>query len=213
MPPRELKRDALGTIRLVDDHAATTIERDTRTARRGLRWLARRLAAREASALLALRALPFGVPQLIEFDGRVLRRSALPGEPLFARAPPSRDFFVRALRLVRALHRAGVTHNDLAKEANWLRAPGDLPGLVDFQLAVRSRRRGFWFRYLAHEDLRHLLKHKRTYVPGSLTARQRRILATRPWPTQLWRVWWKPAYHALTRGVLGWRNRVGPTER
>ena len=213
MPPRELKRDALGTIRLVDDHAATTIERDTRTARRGLRWLARRLAAREASALLALRALPFGVPQLIEFDGRVLRRSALPGEPLFARAPPSRDFFVRALRLVLALHRAGVTHNDLAKEANWLRAPGDLPGLVDFQLAVRSRRRGFWFRYLAHEDLRHLLKHKRTYVPGSLTARQRRILATRPWPTQLWRVWWKPAYHALTRGVLGWRNRVGPTER
>jgi len=213
MPPRELKRDALGTIRLVDDDAATTIERDTRTARRGLRWLARRLAAREASALLALRALPFGVPQLIEFDGRVLRRSALPGEPLFARAPPSRDFFVRALRLVRALHRAGVTHNDLAKEANWLRAPGDLPGLVDFQLAVRSRRRGFWFRYLAHEDLRHLLKHKRTYVPGSLTARQRRILATRPWPTQLWRVWWKPAYHALTRGVLGWRNRVGPTER
>ena len=213
MPPRELKRDALGTIRLVDDHAATTIERDTRTARRGLRWLARRLAAREASALLALRTLPFGVPQLIEFDGRVLRRSALPGEPLFARAPPSRDFFVRALRLVRALHRAGVTHNDLAKEANWLRAPGDLPGLVDFQLAVRSRRRGFWFRYLAHEDLRHLLKHKRTYVPGSLTARQRRILATRPWPTQLWRVWWKPAYHALTRGVLGWRNRVGPTER
>ena len=213
MPPRELKRDALGTIRLVDDDAATTIERDTRTARRGLRWLARRLAAREASALLALRTLPFGVPQLIEFDGRVLRRSALPGEPLFARAPPSRDFFVRALRLVRALHRAGVTHNDLAKEANWLRAPGDLPGLVDFQLAVRSRRRGFWFRYLAHEDLRHLLKHKRTYVPGSLTARQRRILATRPWPTQLWRVWWKPAYHALTRGVLGWRNRVGPTER
>ena len=213
MPPRELKHDALGTIRLLDDGTTPTIARDTRTARRGLRWLARRLAAREASALLALRALPFGVPQLIEFDGRVLRRSALPGEPLFARAPPSRDFFVRALRLVRALHRAGVTHNDLAKEANWLRAPGDLPGLVDFQLAVRSRRRGFWFRYLAHEDLRHLLKHKRTYVPGSLTARQRRILATRPWPTQLWRVWWKPAYHALTRGVLGWRNRVGPTER
>jgi hypothetical protein len=143
----------------------------------------------------------------------VLRRSALPGEPLFARAPPSRDFFVRALRLVRALHRAGVTHNDLAKEANWLCAPGDEPGLVDFQLAVRSRRRGFWFRYLAHEDLRHLLKHKRTYVPDSLTARQRRMLAARPWPTQLWRTGWKPAYHALTRGVLGWRNRAGPTER
>jgi len=213
MPPRELKHDALGTVRLVDDGASTAIERDTRTARRGLRWLARRLAAREAAALLALRALPVGVPQLIEFDGRVLRRSTLPGEPLFASSAPSREFFVRALRLVRALHRAGVAHNDLAKEANWLRAAGDVPGLVDFQLAVRSQRRGFWFRYLAHEDLRHLLKHKRTYLPESLTARQRRMLATRPWPTRLWRAWWKPAYHALTRGMLGWRDRTGPTER
>jgi RIO-like serine/threonine protein kinase len=213
MPPRELKHDALGTIRLVDDGAATAIERDTRTARRGLRWLARRLAAREAAALVALRALPAGVPRLIEFDGRVLRRSALPGEPLFAGSPPARDFFVSALRLVRALHRAGVTHNDLAKEANWLRAPGDTPGLVDFQLSVRSRSRGFWFRYLAHEDLRHLLKHKHTYLPDRLTARQRRMLATRPWPARLWRAWWKPVYHSFTRRVLGWRDRVGPTER
>ena len=213
MPPRELKHDSLGTIRLVDDGATTAIERDTRTARRGLRWLARRLAAREAGALLALRALPVGVPQLIAFDGSVLRRTALPGEPLFAGSPPSREFFLRALRLVRALHRAGVTHNDLAKEANWLRAAGDTPGLVDFQLAVRSRRRGFWFRYLAHEDLRHLLKHKLTYVPDALTARQRRMLATRPWPTRLWQAAWKPVYHTLTRRVLGWRDRVGPIER
>ncbi len=213
MLPRELKHDALGTVRLVDDGATTAIERDTRTARRGLRWLARRLAAREAAALLALRTLRVGVPHLIDFDGSVLRRSALPGETLFAGTPPSRDFFVRALRLVRSLHRVGVTHNDLAKEANWLRAAGDVPGLVDFQLAVRSRGRGFWFRYLAHEDLRHLLKHKQTYLPGELTARQRRMLATRPWPTRLWRAWWKPAYHALTRRVLGWRDRVGPVER
>ena len=101
---------------------------------------------------------------------------------------------------------------DLAKEANWL-AFGDVPGLVDFQLAVRSRRRGLWFRYLAHEDLRHLLKHKRTYLPGSLTARQRRMLATPPWPTLLWQSGWKPVYRAFTRHVLGWRDRVGPIER
>ncbi|MEO8465425.1 MAG: serine/threonine protein kinase [Gammaproteobacteria bacterium] len=204
MPPRELKHD---------DGAITAIERDTRTARLGMRWLARWLAAREASALLALRTVSIDVPRLIAFDGHVLRRSALPGEPLFAGPPPSRDFFVRALRLVGALHHAGVTHNDVAKEANWLRAARDVPGLVDFQLAVRSRKRGFWFRYLAHEDLRHLLKHKRTYLPGSLTARQRRLLATRLWPTRLWRMGWKPAYHALTRGVLGWRDRTGPIER
>ena len=212
MPPRELKHDALGTTRIVGDGVTATIERDTRTARRGLRWLARRLAAREAAALLALETVPAGVPRLIGFDGYVLRRSALPGQPLFAGQTPSRDFFVRALRLVRVLHGAGVVHNDLAKEANWL-AFGDMPGLVDFQLAVRSRHRGLWFRYLAHEDLRHLLKHKRTYLPGNLTARQRRMLATPPWPTVLWRGGWKPAYRAFTRHVLGWRDRMGPIER
>lgn len=213
MPSRELKHDALGTIRLVDDGVTAAIERDTRTARRGVRWLARLLAAREANALLALRSVAAGVPRLIGFDGRVLRRSALPGEPLFAGSTPSPAFFVRALRLVRTLHRAGVAHNDLAKEANWLRAAGDVPGLVDFQLAVRSRRRGLWFRYLAHEDLRHLLKHKRTYLPDRLSARQRRMLAAPPWPTLLWRSWWKPVYQALTRRVLGWRDRAGPIER
>jgi RIO-like serine/threonine protein kinase len=212
MPPRDLKRDALGTVRLVDDGTHFTIERDTRTARRGLRWLARRLAAREAAALLALRDVAH-VPELIAFDGRVLRRGALPGEPLFAGPPPSRTFFVNALQLVRALHRAGVTHNDLAKEANWLNGTDGVAGLVDFQLAVRSHTRGFWFRYLAHEDLRHLLKHKQTYLADKLTARQRRMLATRPWPTYVWRVWWKPAYRALTRGLLGWHERTGPIER
>ncbi|HVY65203.1 MAG TPA: serine/threonine protein kinase [Gammaproteobacteria bacterium] len=213
MPPRELKRDALGSIRLLDDGPAPVIERDTRAARFGLAWLARRLAAREAAALLALQAVPLGVPRLVAFDGRVLRRSALPGEPLSAGAQPSREFFVRALRLVRAMHRAGVTHNDLAKEANWLRSPGDVPGLVDFQLAVRSHRRGTWFRYLAHEDLRHLLKHKRTYRPDDLTARQRRMLASLPWPTRWWRRAWKPAYVAVTRRALGWPERTGPRER
>jgi hypothetical protein len=210
----ELKRDALGAVRLVDDGGGTpTIERDTRAARRGLRWLARRLAAREADALLALRGRVPRVPELVSFDGQVLRRSFLAGDPLFVGPPPSPVFFARALRLVRALHGAGMTHNDLAKEANWLRAPGDVPGLLDFQLAIRSRRRGRWFRYLAHEDLRHLLKHKQTYLPERLTGRQRRLLETPPWPTRLWRAWWKPAYRAFTRRMLGWEERVGPAER
>jgi RIO-like serine/threonine protein kinase len=213
MATQELKRDALGTVRLVDDGETAIIERDTRDARRGLRWLARRLAAREAAALRTLRSVAPGLPELLAFDGHVLRRSFVAGDPLFVGPPPSRDYFVRALRIVRALHRAGVTHNDLAKEANWLCARGDVPGLVDFQLALRSRRRGTWFRYLAYEDLRHLLKHKQTYRPERLTARQRRMLAVPPWPTRLWRVWWKPAYRAITRRVLGWDERLGPTER
>ena len=100
---------------------ATTsfVERDTRTAHARVRWLARRLAAREAAALAAL-AGEAHVPRLLEFDGAVVRRSYLPGVPLYEAPPRSRAYFVHALRVLRRLHRAGVAHNDLAKEANWL---------------------------------------------------------------------------------------------
>jgi hypothetical protein len=210
----QLKHDALGTVRLIDDGRASGpwIERDTRSARGGLGWLARYLARREAAVLTALEGTN-GVPRLLAFDGRVLRRSHLPGAPPYAAAPPSPLYFSRSLRLLRALHRAGVAHNDLAKEANWLCGPGDVPGIVDFQVAVQSRRRGKWFRCLAYEDLRHLLKHKRTYQPQRLTVRQRAMLATPVLATRLWRALWKPAYRVLTRRVLGWPERSGPLER
>ena len=74
------------------------------------------------------------------------------------------------------MHRAGIVHNDTAKEPNWLVRPDGSPALVDFQLAMHFTGRGRLFRMLAREDLRHLLKHKRTYLPGELTARQRRII-------------------------------------
>ena len=212
MTDLQLKHDALGTIRLVDAGDTLLIERDTRTARRGLGWLARHLAAREAAVLRVLHGTA-GIPQLQAFDGRVLRRSHLPGAPLFAATRPSPVYFSRALRLLRTLHRAGIAHNDLAKEANWLCGPGDVPGIVDFQVATLARRRGHWFRYLAYEDLRHLLKHKRTYQAERLTARQRAMLATPTFATRAWRALWKPAYRVLTRRMLGWPERTGPVER
>jgi hypothetical protein len=213
MTTRDLKHDALGTIRLVDDGGTLLVERDTRTAQLGARWLARRLAAREARMLAHLAHLP-GVPRLLGFDGTLLRRSYLPGAPLYAAAPPlTPRYFARALRLLRALHRNGVAHNDLAKEANWLCATGDAASIVDFQVAFRSRRRGLWFRALAFEDLRHLLKHKRTYHPEKLTPRQRALLAAPRWPSRVWRRLWKPLYRGFTRGILGWRDRDGPIER
>jgi hypothetical protein len=213
MITRDLKHDALGTIRLVDEGGTLLVERDTRTAHFGVRWLARRLAAREARTLAHLADLP-GVPRLLGFDGALLRRSYLPGAPLYAAAPPlSPRYFARALRLLRGLHRNGIAHNDLAKEANWLCAGGDAASIVDFQVALRSRRRGLWFRALAFEDLRHLLKHKRTYHPERLTQRQRALLAAPAWPSRLWRRLWKPLYRGFTRGVLGWRDRNGPIER
>ena len=212
MMTEKLKHDALGTTRLVNTGDGSFVERDTRTAHAALRWLARRLAAREAAALATL-AGEARVPRLLAFDGQVVRRSYLPGLPLHEAAPRSRAYFVDALRVLRRLHRAGIAHNDLAKEANWLVASGEACAIVDFQLATRAGARTARFRRRAYEDLRHLLKHKRTYQPQCLTARQLRVLARPTWAARLWRTLVKPPYHFVTRVVLGWPERAGPLER
>ena len=212
MMTQNLKHDALGTTRLVDTGDESFVERDTRTAYATLRWLARLLAAREAAALAAL-AGETGVPRLLGFDGSVVRRSFVPGRPLYEAPPRSRAYFVDALRVLRRLHRAGVAHNDLAKEANWLVTSGEACAIVDFQLATRARVRTARFRRRAYEDLRHLLKHKRTYQPQGLTARQHRLLSRPTWGTRLWRALVKPPYRFVTRIVLGWPEREGPLER
>lgn len=212
MTTQNLKHDSLGTTRLVEGGAAPCVERDTRTAHVLVRWLARLLAAREAAALRALAGQPH-VPQLLAFDGAVVRRSYLPGVPLYEAPPRSRAYFVHALRVLRRLHRAGVAHNDLAKEANWLVARDGTCAIIDFQLAMRSRARTARFRRRAYEDLRHLLKHKRTYQPLALTARQRRVLDRPTIATHLWRTLVKPVYRFITRGLLRLPERHGPLER
>jgi serine/threonine protein kinase len=123
-------------------------------------------------------------------------------------APPRRE-----RRGLRRLHRAGVVHNDLAKEPNWLVDDAGRPALVDFQLASVSRRRGPLFRLLAREDLRHFLKHKRTYLPEALTARERRILATPAWTSRIWMASGKRLYLLVTRRWLGWADREGAGDR
>jgi len=212
MTTHNLKHDALGTTRLVKAGDVSVVERDTRTARGAVRWLARRLAAREAAALAAL-AEEDSVPRLLAFDGQVVRRSYLPGVPLYEAPPRSQAYFVDALRVLRRLHRAGIAHNDLAKEANWLVTNGGACAIVDFQLATLATTRTARFRRRAYEDLRHLLKHKRTYQPQRLTARQLRVLARPTCAARLWRALVKPPYLFVTRVVLGWQERAGPVER
>jgi RIO-like serine/threonine protein kinase len=212
MSTEQLKHDALGTTRLVRRDGAAVVERDTRTARCGVGWLARRLAAHEAAVLRALLGAE-QLPQLLDFDGAVVRRTYLPGTPLHRSPQPSREYFADALRVLRALHRAGVAHNDLAKEANWLVMPDGGAAIIDFQLALHSPKRTARFRRRAYEDLRHLLKHKHTYQPQHLTSRQRRLLATPTFGTRAWRALVKPLYRLVTRGLLRWPERSGANER
>lgn len=207
-----LKRDAFGAVRLDADCEPPRVVRDSGAARFGLRWLARALARREAAALAALAGIP-GVPRLLGQDAGKLERSFLGGRAMHRGPPPTRAFFRNAFRLLRRLHRAGIAHNDLAKEANWICMVDDGCGIVDFQLALQSPGRGRLFRLLAREDLRHLLKHKEHYLPSLLTTREREILATPSCAARFWRTCVKPPYLVLTRRVLGWPERTSAEER
>lgn len=211
---RILKRDLFGTVSRVsrlgdpDDY----VERDTSSARWWARPVARWLAAREARALQRLESIP-GIPALLIWNGRVLRRSWIDGQPMQRARPVDPAYFREALRLLRRVHAAGVLHNDLAKEPNWLVTPAGRPALVDFQLSAQPRFRGRLFKARAHDDLRHLLKHKRSYCADRLTVRQRRVLARPSLLSAGWARSGKPVYRFVTRRLLGWSDREGAGDR
>jgi hypothetical protein len=173
------------------------------------RPLARHLFQRERRALALAGPLGVGPPLLFAND-QALVRGFIDGVALHvARPTGDRGYFVSAKSALHRLHRAGVTHNDLAKEQNWLRGSDGRAYLTDFQLAFVFRRRGKVFRIAAYEDLRHLLKHKRTYVAEALTPSERRILARKSLPTRIWMATGKRLYRLITRGLFGFTDREG----
>ena len=175
------------------------------------RLLAQELFRRERRALAIVG--PLGVAPPLLFAGRrALVRGWIDGVPLHI-AKPYGDaaYFRSAKAALRALHRAGIAHNDLAKEQNWLYARDGEHGrayLTDFQLAATFRRRSALFRLARYEDLRHLLKHKRRYAPDALTAAERRVLGRKSFITRAWMATGKKIYYAMTRG-LNFTDREG----
>jgi hypothetical protein len=174
-------------------------------------WWSRPLAAalfrREQRALAIAGTLGIAPPLL--FSGRhVLVRGWIDGVSLHI-AKPLGDvaYFRSAKAALRVLHHAGISHNDLAKEQNWLYCNGQAY-LTDFQLAARFNRRNPLFRIARYEDLRHLLKHKRRYTPEALTPTERRVLARKSLINRAWMATGKKVYYAITRG-LNFTDREG----
>src|SRR5438445_10157202 len=171
--------------------------------------LARHLFARERKALTLAKGLDVG-PELLWGGQRALVRGFIDGVALhLARPHGDVAYFRSAKAALRRLHRAGICHNDLAKEQNWLRGADGRAYLTDFQLAVCFRRRGWLFRIAAYEDLRHLLKHKRSYAPEALTPAERRVLARKSLLTRAWMATGKRVYYWVTRGIVGFADREG----
>ncbi len=180
-------------------------------------WWSRPLAVhlfnRERRALAIVTGLGVAPPLLYADDKRLVR-GYIPGSALkIARPFGDLAYFRSARAALRAVHRLRITHNDLAKEQNWLRSPDGRGYLLDFQLASAFSHRNRLFRILAYEDLRHFLKHKRRYVPDALTAMEKRVLARKSLPTRIWMATGKKFYILVTRGLLGFIDSEGGGKR
>src|SRR6516165_3818471 len=212
-----LKRDVFSTVergRFRDE----TDERDAVLRRLDqVPWwsfvLAQHLFARERKALTLAKGLNVG-PELLWAGRRALMRGFIDGVALHL-AKPYGDvaYFQSAKAALRRLHRAGICHNDLAKEQNWLVGRDGRAYLTDFQLAACFNRRTRLFRIAAYEDLRHLLKHKRSYAPHALTPREKKILARKSVFANLWLATGKKVYRAITRGLFNFTDREGGGRR
>src|SRR5882762_3054879 len=174
---------------------------------------ARHLFARERRALALARDLDVG-PKLLWAGRQALVRGFINGVALHL-AKPHGDaaYFRSAKAALRRMHRAGICHNDLAKEQNWLRGSDGRAYVTDFQLADCFKTRGRLFRIADYEDLSHLLKHKRSYAPEALTPKERKILARNSLVAGIWLATCKKVYRAITRGLFNFTDREGGGRR
>jgi len=174
---------------------------------------ARHLFGRERRALTLARGLNVG-PELLWAGRQALVRGFIDGVALqMAKPVGDTGYFRSAKEALRRLHRAGICHNDLAKEQNWLRGSDGRAYLTDFQLAACFKTRSRLFRIAAYEDLRHLLKHKRSYAPEALTPKERKILARKSLVASIWLMTGKKVYRAITRGLFNFTDREGGGRR
>ena len=159
-----------------------------------MRWLGRRLAAREASFMDRLAGIT-GIPVSlgpVSCGGRVLRnavsRQWIAGHALAAGELVDSRFFPEFRGLLAAVHARGVAHVDLHKRENILVDSRGRPHLIDFQISFavpRGRLPAFLLggllRVLQRCDDYHLLKHELKHRPEDCGVTVRELARLRPW--------------------------------
>lgn len=187
-----LKADSFGRVELIENHRLRQVRRVACGGKiPGSALAARILARREQIILQHLAHVP-ALPRALGVDRDCnFHRSYIEGAPLYDAGALDGAYFDQLFELLQAIHDSGVTHNDLAKEANILVTPQARPALVDFQIAARFpprcgplRRR--LFAMLRREDHRHLLKHKRVHRPDLLTSIELQALERKSLPVRVW---------------------------
>ncbi len=94
------------------------------------------LARKEIRGLAAVQGIK-GCPILIRSDKTGLLHNWTRGTPLHLSRPSDPAWYRDARRLLREMHRAGVTHNDIAKPQNWLMTPCEHRVLAQKALPTR----------------------------------------------------------------------------
>ncbi len=214
-PDTVLKRDEFSetvTGAFADDPGVKLVLRRLDQVPRWARPIAQFLARREVRGLQAVQGIA-GVPVLVQANRAGILRLWSAGTPLNLARPDTAVWYRDARRLLRDMRRRGVTHNDIAKPQNWLMTPDGGAAVIDFQLASVHRRRGLLFRLMAREDLRHLLKQKQRYAPHLLTASERRMVARKSLPAQVWMATGKRLYNFVTRRLMNWSDSEGAENR
>jgi len=177
---RTVKHDFWAATAFYRDYAGRTVVlktgRTTDFAGLPLIWLGKWLCRREMRFYARLADLP-NVPAVLGQVGPTgFVHEYVPGRPL-ERDKPIPDGFFDALRdLFLEVHRRGIAYGDTNKPQNILLGEDGRPHLIDFQISYDVRELGDWalnrwlLRRLQHEDLYHVLKHKRRMRPDELSA-------------------------------------------
>ncbi|MBA2711049.1 MAG: hypothetical protein H0U57_10720 [Tatlockia sp.] len=217
IPNKQLKSDAFGSIEqgifITELGISIPAIKRNYSKNKFFRPLALYLATKEKKALEILaKANHPSLPKLLKLSKHYHIRSFIPGESMH-RCPDklSPEYFKRSKQLLTTMRRFGIANNDLAKEANWLITEDGMPAVTDFQLALSFKKNSKLLRIFAHEDLRHLLKHKRKYL--SVTAKEIQILNNKTLMSKVYKNTFKRMYLLITRKILRWQDRVGPEER
>ncbi|MEM7306188.1 MAG: phosphotransferase [Planctomycetota bacterium] len=224
----ELKNDMMGLVERVDGPSGPVVRRVAKGGSiPGTRLVARVLMGRERRALERLADVT-GVARLVEDEAYasapslgggpprrkdVLMRSWVDGNPLQQADELPENFFELLEDLVRELHRRGVCHNDLHKEANILVGEDGYPALVDFQLASVHEREDRGYGVRVREDLRHVKKHRWKYTSRGGAAAEAATAAGEVRPSKkrsflahAWLRFGKPPYLFVTRKVIGYKG-------
>ena len=179
-----------------------------------MRWLGRRLAAREAAFMERLAGIE-GIPVSlgpVSCAGRPLphavSRQWIAGHALAIGERVDDRFFPTFRRLLAEVHARDVAHVDLHKRENILVDRQGRPHLIDFQISFALPRAGVarlllgrFLRLLQRCDDYHLVKHEFRHRPEDRGLRAADLARLRPWWIRAHRSVAVPFRH-FRRGLL-----------